>query len=64
VIYLLDTSGPVRLPSDPKSQSSRYDAIDGGAAGSCCAQRAEFLYSARNGREYDETSEMFTDLCP
>ncbi|MDQ0956254.1 hypothetical protein QFZ66_000132 [Streptomyces sp. B4I13] len=27
-------------------------------------QRAEVLHSARNGREYDEISEMFTDLYP
>ncbi|WP_371660963.1 hypothetical protein [Streptomyces sp. NBC_00280] len=27
-------------------------------------QRAEFLYSARDGREYDEIAEMFTDLYP
>ncbi|MET9776418.1 PIN domain-containing protein [Streptomyces sp. NPDC006367] len=64
MIYLLDTSGLVRLLSDPKLQSSWYDAIDGGAVGSCYAQRAEFLYSARTGREYDEISEMFTDLYP
>ncbi len=27
-------------------------------------QRTEFLHSARNGREYDEIAEMFTDLYP
>jgi predicted nucleic acid-binding protein len=27
-------------------------------------QFAEFLHSARNGREYDEITEMFTDLYP
>jgi predicted nucleic acid-binding protein len=64
VIYLLDTSGLVRLLRDPKLQSAWYDAIDAGAVASCYAQRAEFLYSARNGREYDEIAEMFTDLYP
>jgi predicted nucleic acid-binding protein len=64
VIYLLDTSGLVRLLRDPKLQSAWYDAIDAGAVASCYAQRAEFLYSARNTREYDEIVEMFTDLYP
>ena len=64
MIYLLDTSGLVRLLRDPELQSAWYDAIDAGAIASCYVQRAEFLYSARNGREYDEIAEMFTDLCP
>ncbi|MFE7978642.1 PIN domain-containing protein [Streptomyces shenzhenensis] len=64
MIYLLDTSGLVRLLRDPKLQSAWYDAIDAGAVASCYAQRAEFLYSARNRREYDEIVEMFTDLYP
>jgi predicted nucleic acid-binding protein len=64
VIYLLDTSGLVRLLRDPKLQSGWYDAIDAGAIASCYVQRAEFLHSARNGREYDEIMEMFTDLYP
>ncbi|WP_244177118.1 hypothetical protein [Streptomyces albus] len=29
---------------------------------SCYPQRTEFLYSARNGREYGEIAEMFADL--
>ena len=61
---LLDTSGLVRLLRDPKLQSAWYDAIDAGAIASCYVQRAEFLYSARDGREYDEIAEMFTDLYP
>ncbi|MFF8880662.1 PIN domain-containing protein [Streptomyces flaveolus] len=64
MIYLLDTSGLVRLLREPKLQSAWYDAIDAGAIASCCVQRTEFLYSARNGREYDEIAEMFTDLYP
>jgi predicted nucleic acid-binding protein len=64
VIYLLDTSGLVRLLRDPTLQSAWYDAIDGGVIGSCYVQRTEFLHSARNGREYDEIAEMFTDLYP
>ncbi|MFF7279458.1 PIN domain-containing protein [Streptomyces griseorubiginosus] len=64
MLYLLDTSGLVRLLRDPKLQSAWYDAIDAGAVASCYVQRAEFLHSARNGREYDEIAEMFTDLYP
>ncbi|EFL33639.1 conserved hypothetical protein [Streptomyces viridochromogenes DSM 40736] len=64
MIYLLDTSGLVRLLRDPKLQTAWYDAIDAGAIASCYVQRAEFLYSARNGREYDEIAEMFTDIYP
>lgn len=64
MIYLLDTSGLVRLLRDSNLQVAWYDAIDAGAIASCYVQRAEFLYSARNGREYDEIAEMFTDLYP
>jgi predicted nucleic acid-binding protein len=64
VIYLLDTSALFRLLRDPKLQAAWYDAIDAGAIASCYPQRTEFLYSARDGREYDEISEMFADLYP
>ncbi|MEU7031268.1 PIN domain-containing protein [Streptomyces sp. NPDC046275] len=64
MIYLLDTSGLVRLLSDPELQATWYDAIDAEAIASCYPQRTEFLYSARDGREYDEISEMFADLYP
>ncbi|MFJ8662387.1 PIN domain-containing protein [Streptomyces sp. NPDC093795] len=64
MIYLLDTSGLVRLLSDPKLQSAWHDAIAAEAIASCYPQRTEFLYSARNSREYDEIAEMFTDLYP
>lgn len=64
MIYLLDTSGLVRLLREPKLQSAWYDAIDAGAVASCYGQRAEFLYSARDRREYDEIAEMFSDLYP
>lgn len=64
MIYLLDTSGLVRLLSDSKLQSAWYDAVDAGAMSSCYPQRTEFLHSARNQREYDEIVEMFTDLYP
>ncbi|MFE2584730.1 PIN domain-containing protein [Streptomyces sp. NPDC059378] len=64
MIYLLDTSGLVRLLRNPKLQAAWYDAIDAGVVASCYAQRAEFLYSARNSREYDEIAEMFDDLYP
>ncbi|MFC8874864.1 MULTISPECIES: PIN domain-containing protein [Streptomyces] len=64
MIYLLDTSGLVRLLRDPKLQVAWYDAIDAGAIASCYVQRTEFLYNARDRREYDEIAEMFSDLYP
>ncbi|MFE3033459.1 PIN domain-containing protein [Streptomyces canus] len=64
MIYLLDTSGLIRLLRDAKLQAAWYDTIDAGAIASCYVQRAEFLHSARDGREYDEIVEMFTDLYP
>ena len=64
MIYLLDTSGLVRLLGDLKLQHAWYEAIDAEAIGSCYPQRTEFLYSARNATEYDEITEMFTDLYP
>ncbi|MFF2148118.1 PIN domain-containing protein [Kitasatospora sp. NPDC058190] len=64
MIYLLDTSALVRVLREPKLQNAWYDAIDAGSIASCYPQRAEFLYSARDGREYDEISEMFAELYP
>ncbi|MFD4394746.1 MULTISPECIES: PIN domain-containing protein [unclassified Kitasatospora] len=64
MIYLLDTSGLVRLLGEPKLLAVWYDAIDAGSIASCYPQRAEFLYNARSGREYDEITEMFADLYP
>ena len=64
MIYLLDTSGLVRLLGDPGLQEAWYDAMDAEAIGSCYPQRTEFLYSARNWSEYDEITEMFGDLYP
>lgn len=64
MIYLLDTSALFRLLRDAKLQDTWQDAIAAEAIMSCYPQRAEFLYSARDGREYDEISEMFTDLYP
>ncbi|MFF4487561.1 PIN domain-containing protein [Streptomyces sp. NPDC001544] len=64
MIYLLDTSALVRLLRDPKLQAAWYDAIDAGVIASCYVQRAEFLHSARNGREYEEIAEMFSELYP
>lgn len=64
MIYLLDTSGLVRLLSDPALQRGWYDAVDAEAIGSCYPQRTEFLYAARDRAEYDEISEMFGDLYP
>jgi predicted nucleic acid-binding protein len=64
VIYLLDTSGIVRLLKDPGLQDAWYEAIDAESIGSCYPQRTEFLYSARNASEYEEITEMFSDLYP
>jgi predicted nucleic acid-binding protein len=64
VIYLLDTSGLVRLLGDPRLQEAWYDALDAEAIGSCYPQRTEFLYTVRNREEYDEIAEMFGDLYP
>lgn len=64
MIYLLDTSGLVRLLGDPVLQKAWYEAVDAEAIGSCYPQRTEFLYSARNAAEYDEITEMFGDLYP
>lgn len=64
MIYLLDTSGLVRMLSDTTLQTAWYDTVCAGAVGSCYPQRAEFLFSARTGAEYDEIVEMFTDLYP
>lgn len=64
MIYLLDTSGLVRLLGEPKLLAVWYDAIDAGSIASCYPQRAEFLHNVRSGREYDEITEMFADLYP
>lgn len=64
MIYLLDTSGLVRLLGNSDLQEAWYDAVDAEAIGSCYPQRAEFLYSARDRSEYDEITEMFGDLYP
>jgi predicted nucleic acid-binding protein len=64
VIYLLDTSGLVRILADRTLQDAWYDAIEGLAIGSCYPQRAEFLCSAKGLAEYDEIAEMFGDLYP
>ena len=64
MIYLLDTSGLVRLLRERKLQEAWYDAVDAEAIGSCYPQRTEFLHTARNRSEYDEITEMFGDLYP
>lgn len=64
MIYLLDTSALFRLLRGPKLQAAWRVAIDAGAIASCYPQRTEFLYSAQDGREYGEISEMFTEVYP
>jgi predicted nucleic acid-binding protein len=64
VIYLLDTSGLVRLLRDPVLQQAWYEAIDAEAIGSCYPQRTEFLRASGSAPEYDEITQMFGDLYP
>ncbi|MFH9606334.1 PIN domain-containing protein [Streptomyces sp. NPDC017448] len=64
MIYLLDTSGLVRLLSSAALSSAWSEAIEAGTIASCHPQRVEFLYGARDAREYDEIVEMFADLYP
>ena len=64
MIYLLDTSGLVRLLGNADLQEAWYDAVDAEAIASCYPQRTEFLYTARTASEYDEISEMCGDLYP
>ena len=64
MIYLLDTSGLVRILAEPKLQDAWHEAVDAQAIASCYPQRTEFLYSARDAVEYDEIAQMFDDLYP
>ncbi|MEV6555417.1 PIN domain-containing protein [Nocardia sp. NPDC051756] len=64
MIYLLDTSGLVRLLADPAIQAAWEQAIVAQTVGSCYAQRSEFLYSARDAQEFDEINEMFARIYP
>ncbi|WP_107659032.1 PIN domain-containing protein [Nocardia suismassiliense] len=64
MIYLLDTSGLVRLLADPAIQTAWEQAIVAQTVGSCYVQRSEFLYSARDAQEFDELNEMFADIYP
>lgn len=64
MIYLLDTSGLVRLLGDAGLQETWYDAVDAEAIASCYPQRTEFLYSARTASEYLEITGMFEELYP
>ncbi|WP_433658672.1 PIN domain-containing protein [Nocardia sp. CA-128927] len=64
MIYLLDTSGLVRLLADPAIQAAWEQAIVAQTVGSCYVQRSEFLYSARDAQEFDQLCEMFADLYP
>lgn len=64
MIYLLDTSGLVRLLADPAIQAAWAQAIVAQTVGSCYPQRSEFLYSARDAQEFDEINEMFANIYP
>ncbi|CAM4494389.1 PIN domain-containing protein [Nocardia ninae] len=64
MIYLLDTSGLVRLLADPAIQAAWEQAIVAQTVGSCYVQRSEFLYSARDAQEFDELNEMFARIYP
>ncbi|MFF1302248.1 PIN domain-containing protein [Streptomyces sp. NPDC058307] len=62
--YLADSTAVWRLQRDRKLNDAWSHELDDGAIGSCAAQRAEFLQSARNLDEYDHMTEMFADLYP
>ncbi len=64
MIYLLDTSALVRLLADARLRERWAEPIEALTIASCYPQRTEFLYSARDSREFDEISEMFGDLFP
>ncbi|WP_338671991.1 PIN domain-containing protein [Streptomyces sp. SCSIO 30461] len=65
--YLLDSSALWRLLRDERLRDERLrfawqeTALDG-AVRSCHPQRAEFLRSARDLKEYEERSAMFAEL--
>lgn len=60
--YLLDSSALWRLLRDKNLYAAWHPALMDGLVRSCYPQRTEFRCSARNLREYEEYSSMFTDI--
>lgn len=62
--YLLDSSALWRMLRDPQLHDRwRHTVVDGDVR-SCYPQRAEFLRSARNLKEYEAYRGMFDELYP
>jgi predicted nucleic acid-binding protein len=62
--YLLDSSALWRLLRDDALRARWATVVAAGAIGACAPQRIEFMRSARNADEFDEMSEMFSELYP
>ncbi|MET9328900.1 VapC toxin family PIN domain ribonuclease [Tsukamurella sp. NPDC003166] len=62
--FLADSSAVWRLQRDPALTEEWSSVQLSGAIGSCTAQRAEFLRSARNVDEFDQMTSMFVELYP
>lgn len=62
--YLIDSSALWRILREPGVREGWSEVVTSGAVGSCPAQRAEFLRSARSGEDFLEMTEMFADLYP
>ncbi|MEU3343457.1 PIN domain-containing protein [Streptomyces sp. NPDC006700] len=60
--YLLDSSALWRLLRDRDLHEAWRPVVTDGHVLSCYPQRAEFLRSARDAKEYRAFSDMFTDL--
>jgi len=62
--YLADSTAVWRLLRDDSLAEAWTEDLDSGAIGSCAPQRTEFRRSARTPVEFDEMTDMFTDLYP
>jgi predicted nucleic acid-binding protein len=62
--YLLDSSALWRLLRDDALRARWAEVVTAGAIGACAPQRIEFMRSARDADEFDEMSEMFSELYP
>lgn len=62
--YLVDSTAVWRLlRNDALAEEWAVD-VESGVVASCAPQRTEFRRSARSAAEFDEMTEMFTDLYP
>lgn len=62
--FLVDSSAVWRLQRQPELTDHWSSSLHSGAVGSCEPQRAEFRRSARNADEFDDMSQMFSDVYP